>query len=449
MNHRNPWISQVLPLALMLMAAHLAAGAVWAQPNPLPLDPANLPAGTEAFVSQTLNTQIRGVEEPGIPGTPSGLNFQDIGAPADGEYNNIAYDPGSNNRDGGYIYAVGIFGEGTPGGNLGLLRIGEDGSGNIVIQPLGYPGYDAARDCETASEDTGSTSARLCGTGQYYPRYDAGDIDTDTGKFHVLTQGQVLANAGNTCGTNPSACTDRVRSFDLDTVWSLVPPGAAPADLGSAYSVSRVLRDPTASPCSGLTCLYAANDEEADARVADWAYRDGKLYGGDAASGKLAVITANAGDDDGDPSDDATPAYFELFSFDTVDAAADSLDTTIALTADAYGAAWFIDDILYLYKNGGENNVTPKVYKIDLQIGAVTTTAPPLWRRMILPSSAPMGRSSSRATTTTPPRRLGSPGSICRARRSLWTAFQTPPLTTSTGSTTCASGAPTACSTAG
>jgi hypothetical protein len=275
----KPWNSTVFVLFIALLVG--AAGAAWAQPypDPLPLDPANLPAGIEAFISQTVDTQLRGVEEPGVPGNPSGLNFQDIGSPAGIEYNNIAYDPGGPNRDGGYIYAVEIFGDGaTNGGNVGLLRIGQDGSGNIEIQPLGYPGYDPSldplRDCKTAtSGGTGTTEARMCGIGAQYPRYDAGDIDTDNGLFHVLTQGQVLANSGNTCGTNPSACTDRVRSFDLDTVWTLVPPGDPPADLSSAYKVSRILRNPVTDS------LYAASSDEAAARVADWAYRDGKLYG--------------------------------------------------------------------------------------------------------------------------------------------------------------------------
>jgi hypothetical protein len=228
------WNLTVFVLFIALLVG--AAGVAWAQPypDPLPLDPADLPAGIEAFISQTVGTQLRGVEEPGVPGNSSGLNFQDIGSPAGIEYNNIAYDPypGSDVRDGGYIYAVEIFGDGaTNGGNVGLLRIGQDGSGNIVIQPLGYPGYPGydpelvtPRDCKTAtSGGTGTTEARMCGIGALYPRYDAGDIDTDNGLFHVLTQGQVLANSGNTCGTNPSA-----RTGCAPLIWTPFGPWSLP-----------------------------------------------------------------------------------------------------------------------------------------------------------------------------------------------------------------------------
>jgi hypothetical protein len=95
-------------------------------------------------------------------------------------------------------------------------------------------------------------------------------------------------------------------------------------------------------------------------RVADWAFKDGKLYGGNAETGQLAVITPNVGRNAADPR-----PVFQNFNFD-----GPGLDITIAGEADAYGAAWFIDEILYLYRNGGNNNGTPKVFKIDLQLDA-------------------------------------------------------------------------------
>jgi hypothetical protein len=308
---------------LVWMVLVMISGAAWAGPSPLPLDP---PAGTEAFISQILPTQLQGVNDSGS------LTFQNIGAQAGIEYNNIGYDSVT-----GYIYAVEITETGAGGGNRGLVRIGQDGSGNIVIQPLGWPGYPNA-------------TAPWGGDGSEFPRYDAGDVDPVSRLFFVHVQG---LDVGNGCLGNPSVCTDRVRSFNID---DLPLPGADPADLTQAYGVSRVFKAAQDGPALNIT-----------ARVADWAYQDGKLYGGDAATGKLAVNTPNANDDDPDPSDDPTHALFNRFDFDS-SGVATALDTTDPGTADAYGAAWFIDDILYLYKNGGVNSTPAKVFKIDLQI---------------------------------------------------------------------------------
>ncbi|UCF85844.1 MAG: hypothetical protein JSV50_09490 [Desulfobacteraceae bacterium] len=321
--------------ALVWMNLVLINSTGWAGPSPLPLD---TPVGTEAFISQTLDTQLRGV---GDPPEPAGLNFQDIGLPAGIEYNNIGYDPVTR-----YMYGVQVFGNGSDGGNMGLVRIGLDpaDTNQILVQPLGWPGYP-------------STTTPWGADGNQYPRYDAGDVDPDSRLFFVHTQGQKV---GNGCLGNPSVCTDRVRSFDLDTIWNLVPPGADPANLTPVYGVSRVFKAMQGGLALDIT-----------ARVADWAYKDGKLYGGDAATGMLAVITPNANDDDPDPSDDNTHALFKRFPFDP-SGVAPTLDTTVAFTTDAYGAAWFIGDILYLYKNGAENSAPAKVFKIDLQINEVT-----------------------------------------------------------------------------
>jgi uncharacterized repeat protein (TIGR01451 family) len=141
----------------------------------------------------------------------------------------------------------------------------------------------------------------------------------------------------------------------------LPAPEDPPADLTAAFSDSKVFTTtPDGGPIQGLI---------SGGRVADWAFKDGKLYGGNAETGQLAVITPNVGRDLADPR----PVFQ---NFDFVDPATDptavasALDITTAGEADAYGAAWFIDEILYLYRNGGNNNGTPKVFKIDLQLDA-------------------------------------------------------------------------------
>jgi hypothetical protein len=186
--YRKPLNRTALVGVLVLVALLVATGAAWAQPpNPLPLDPANLPAGTEAFVSQNLvtqspvDTQLRGVEEPGIP-PGSGLSFQDIRGLVGIEYNNIAYDPVTR-----YLYAVEITGTGSTGGNRGLVRIGldRDDPNQLFIQPLGWPGPDYP-----------NPSAPWGGDGNDFPRYDAGDIDPEKREFYVMV---TATDVGNSC----------------------------------------------------------------------------------------------------------------------------------------------------------------------------------------------------------------------------------------------------------
>ena len=118
-----------LALALFWMAQIGIGGSAWAGPSPLPMDP---PVGTEAFISQTLSTQLRGVSDSGS------LAFQNIGAPSGIEYNTIGYDPVTR-----YLYGVQVTGEGSNGGNLGVVRIGLDPADptQTLVQPLGWPGY--------------------------------------------------------------------------------------------------------------------------------------------------------------------------------------------------------------------------------------------------------------------------------------------------------------------
>ena len=151
------------------MVLVMISGAAWAGPSPLPLDP---PAGTEAFISQILGTQLQGVTDSGS------LTFQDIGAQAAIEYNNIGYDPVTR-----YLYGVQVTGNGADGGNMGLVRIGLNPADQtqILVQPLGWPGYP-------------STTAPWGSEGAAYPRYDAGDVDPDNRLFYVHVQGLQVGN---------------------------------------------------------------------------------------------------------------------------------------------------------------------------------------------------------------------------------------------------------------
>jgi hypothetical protein len=270
--YRKPLNRTALVGVLVWVVLVLVTGAAWAQPypSPLPLDPANLPAGTEAseaFVSQNLvtqspvDTQLRGVEEPGIP-PGSGLSFQDIGGLAGIEYNNIAYDPVTR-----FLYAVQITPDpdpnppiGSQGGNRGLVRIGLDPTDptQLLIQPLGWPGYDATK-------VNNNPVAPWGGDGNDFPRYDAGDIDPEKREFYVMV---TATDVGNSCG-NPSVCMGRVIAFNIDM---LPAPGDPPANLSPAFSDSKVFTTtPGGGPIQGLI---------SGGRVADWAFKDGKLYGG-------------------------------------------------------------------------------------------------------------------------------------------------------------------------
>jgi hypothetical protein len=292
-----------------------------------------------------VDTQLRGVEEPGIP-PGSGLSFQDIGGLAGIEYNNIAYDPVTR-----FLYAVQITPDpdpnppiGSQGGNRGLVRIGLDPTDPTQLTKV-----------------NNNPVAPWGGDGNDFPRYDAGDIDPEKREFYVMVTSTTLGSTCTGATANPSVCLGRVIAFDIDM---LPAPGDGPADLAEAFSTSRVFG--TTSDPNG-----PAISNTSGGRVADWAFKDGKLYGGNAVSGQLSVITPNLGIASTDPR-----PVFENFNFvnpaTDPTAVASALDITTAGEADAYGAAFFIDHILHLYRNGGNNNGTPKVFKIDLQIDPIT-----------------------------------------------------------------------------
>ena len=316
------------------------------QPNPQPLFctvGTASPFTVQGFNSQQDGTQLdvtilRAINDGGA------LTFQDVGSGVNVEYNALAYDPQT-----GFLYGMQITGTGTGGGNRGLVRIGHDGSGNVVVQPLGWPGFPTVAD-------------PFGGDGTDFPRYDAADIDPAARLYYFFT---VSSSHGTTCvktmfGGNPSICLDRVRAFDLDL---LPPPGAAPADLTAAFQDSKVFTEnPQPNPADEVPFSGSGGV------IADWVFEDGKLYGGNIVNGNLAVITPLLGR----ATTDHRPIYQE-FAFDPTGVVPMLGGRSAAGLANSYGAAWKIGGIFYFYRNGGQDFVEgPAVYKVDPQFDPVT-----------------------------------------------------------------------------